>query len=68
MCELHVIEQVSNVCQTTIVQQAWERGQSVAVHGWIYGLRNGLLRDLHITVTGQNELGAAYRRAIASRD
>src|SRR5690349_17713931 len=46
LCELNVVEQVMNVCQTTIVSDAWARGQSVAVHGWIYGLRDGLLRDL----------------------
>jgi carbonic anhydrase len=68
LCELNVIEQVTNVCQTTIVQQAWERGQSLAVHGWIYGLQNGLIRDLHISITGQHELAPAYDRAISSRD
>ncbi len=68
LCELNVIEQVSNVCQTTIVQQAWERGQSLAIHGWIYGLRDGLVRDLHITITGQHELAPAYGRAISPRD
>src|SRR5215470_105106 len=46
LCELNVIEQVANVCRTTIVQSAWQRGQDVVVHGWIYGLENGLLRDL----------------------
>jgi carbonic anhydrase len=49
LCELNVIEQVANVCQTSIVRDAWERGQEVAVHGWIYGLQDGLLRDLHAT-------------------
>src|SRR5690348_1475064 len=46
LCELNVIEQVANVCQATIVRDAWERGQRLAVHGWVYGLRDGLLRDL----------------------
>ena len=68
LCELNVIEQVSNVCQTTIVQQAWERGQSLAIHGWIYGLRDGLVRDLHITITRQHEFAPAYGRAISPRD
>ncbi|HSH77006.1 MAG TPA: carbonic anhydrase [Herpetosiphonaceae bacterium] len=68
LCELNVIEQVSNVCQTTIVQQAWERGQRLAIHGWIYGLRNGLVRNLNISVTGQHELAAAYDRGISTRD
>src|SRR5512142_2982646 len=46
LCELNVIEQVANVCQTTIVRDAWDRGQPLAVHGWVYGLKDGLLRDL----------------------
>lgn len=49
MCELNVIEQVSNVAKTNIVQQAWERGQDVSVHGWIYDINDGLLRDLDVT-------------------
>jgi carbonic anhydrase len=56
LCELNVIEQVANVCQTTIVRDAWERGQDLAVHGWVYGLKDGLLRDLDVTVV---ESGAA---------
>ena len=58
LCELNVLEQVVNVCQTTIVQDAWERGQSLAVHSWIYGLKDGLLRDLGLTVTGPDDLAA----------
>jgi carbonic anhydrase len=49
LCELNVIEQVANVRDTTIARDAWERGQELAVHGWIYGLRDGLLRDLNVT-------------------
>jgi len=49
LCELNVIEQVANVCETTIARDAWERGQQLAVHGWIYGLDDGLLRDLQVT-------------------
>jgi carbonic anhydrase len=52
LCELNVIEQVANVSQTTVVHDAWSRQQSLAVHGWIYGLTDGLLRDLGVTVTG----------------
>src|SRR2546423_15050550 len=52
LCELNVIEQVSNVCSTTIAQDAWARGQELALHGWIYGLHGGLLRDLNVTVSG----------------
>lgn len=63
-CELNVIEQVANVCHTTIVQGAWRRGQTLNVHGWIYGLQDGHLRDLNITVTGADELPSLYRMAL----
>lgn len=52
LCELNVMEQVSNVCRTTIAQDAWARGQELSVHGWIYGLHAGLLQDLKVTVSG----------------
>jgi carbonic anhydrase len=58
LCELNVVEQVANVCQTTIVREAWERGQPLAVHGWIYSLQDGLLRDLDTTVTSPDEVEA----------
>ncbi len=64
LCEINVIEQVANVCHTTIVQDAWKRGQELAVHGWIYALSNGLLRDLHVCVQEPSELSAIYRLAI----
>jgi carbonic anhydrase len=60
-CELNVIQQVYNVCHTTIVQRAWRRGQELAVHGWIYGLRDGLLNDLKVTITSPNELDDLFR-------
>jgi carbonic anhydrase len=63
-CELNVIEQVANVCHTTIVQGAWRRGQTLSVHGFIYGLQNGLLRDLNITISGADELPTLYRMAL----
>ncbi len=66
LAELNVIEQVANVCQTTIACDAWERGQKLAVHGWIYGLQDGLLRDLEITVTNLHETIAAYDAAISA--
>mgnify|MGYP000885808637 CR=1 FL=1 len=66
LCELNVIEQTINVAQTTIVQDAWARGQSLHVHGWIYGLHDGLLRDLQITVDSRDALGPVYRQAIAA--
>ena len=65
LCELNVIEQVLNVAQTTVVQQAWQRAQPLSVHGWIYALDDGLVRDLHMDATGIRELSAAYSRALA---
>ena len=56
MVELNVTEQVVNTCQTTVVQDAWERGQELTVHGWVYGLHDGLLRDLGMSVSGAEEL------------
>ena len=50
LCEMNVIEQVGNIALTTTIQDAWARGQNVAVHGWVYGLHNGLLKDLHVTM------------------
>ena len=64
LCELNVIEQVLNVSRTTIVQNAWGRGQELAVHGWIYGIGDGLLRDLGICITSQTELATAYEDAV----
>jgi carbonic anhydrase len=64
--ELNVIEQARNVCQTTIVQDAWARGQELVVHGWFYGLHNGLLRDLKITVPGAADMAGAFEAAIES--
>lgn len=55
LCELNVMEQVSNVSCTTIVQDAWARGQELSVHGWIYGLHGGLLQDLGVTVAGNGK-------------
>jgi carbonic anhydrase len=66
LCELNVIEQVVNVSRTTIVQTAWQRGQELVVHGWIYGLQDGLLRDLGISIDNANGLAAAYRGAVES--
>lgn len=66
LCELNVIEQVANVCQTTIVQDAWARGQSVTVHGWIYGLKDGLLRNLNTSVANAADLPAAQAAALAA--
>lgn len=60
LCELNVIEQVVNVCETTIVQDAWLRNQSLTVHGWIYGLKDGLARDLGMSIQNDLELNDRY--------
>jgi carbonic anhydrase len=64
LCELNVIEQVLNVSRTTVMQNAWARGQKLAVHGWIYEIGDGLLRDLDICITNQQELSAVYEKAV----
>ena len=64
LCELNVIEQVRNVCQTSIVGDAWARGQELTVHGWIYAISDGLLRDLGLTVAGPAEVAPAYEAAV----
>ncbi len=65
LCELNVIEQVMNVAQTTVMQDAWGRGQKVSLHGWVYGLKDGLLKDLNITIDGLDGMAPLYRAAIA---
>jgi carbonic anhydrase len=66
LCELNVIEQVAHVCQTTILRDAWERGQEVSVHGWVYGLVDGLVRDLGATASKPEDVVRGYRAALAS--
>ena len=66
LCELNVLEQSLNVCETTVVQDAWARGQSVVIHGWVYGLENGLLEDLKVTVAGADDVNAAYGLAVGA--
>jgi carbonic anhydrase len=66
LCELNVLEQVSHVCRTTIVQEAWRRRQPLVVHGWIYGLADGILRDLGLTVGGPGALERGYAPAVAA--
>ena len=65
LCELNVIEQAANVCATTIVQDAWARSQELTVHGWIYGLKDGLLRDLKMSASSPEEATAAHAAAVA---
>ncbi|HSH94237.1 MAG TPA: carbonate dehydratase [Roseimicrobium sp.] len=66
LCELNVIEQVVNVCRTTVLREAWERGQEVVVHGWVYGIRDGIIRDLNINVGADVELASVYAKALES--
>ncbi|MEZ5101016.1 MAG: carbonate dehydratase [Thermoleophilia bacterium] len=68
LCELNVIEQVANVCQTTVVADAWERGQRVLVHGWVYGLTDGLVRDLGVTVGAAGALHEKVADAVHRLD
>ncbi|NBW24936.1 MAG: carbonate dehydratase [Betaproteobacteria bacterium] len=64
LVELNVLEQARNVCRTTIVTDAWQRGQTVVVHGWVYGLENGLLQDMRVTAASSDEVAGAYALAL----
>ena len=64
LCELNVIEQVQNLCQTTVMEDAWARGQKVAVHGWVYSLLDGRVRELGMDVSGSAELDGVYAAAL----
>ncbi|MBT9492474.1 MAG: carbonate dehydratase [Paucibacter sp.] len=66
LCELNVLEQARNACRTTVVQDAWARGQEIVVHGWVYGLHNGLLEDLRITADAAEQVGPAFQRALSA--
>jgi carbonic anhydrase len=66
LVQLNVIEQVVNVAQSTVLQDAWSRGQNVSLHGWVYGIHDGLLQDMRVTVTGNNGLESMYRAAVES--
>jgi carbonic anhydrase len=65
LCELNVIEQVMNVARTTVVQDAWAREQALTLHGWVYGLSDGLLQDLHMVIRGEDVLAQTHARAVA---
>jgi len=65
LCRLNVVEQVTNVCRTTVVQEAWERGARVNVHGLVYGLGDGVLRDLGVTTSGPDEVDARRDDSVA---
>jgi len=64
LVELNVIEQVVNVARTTVVQDAWGRGQKLSLHGWVYGLSDGLLKDLHISLDGPQDIESTYAEAV----
>jgi carbonic anhydrase len=66
LVELNVIEQVVNVARTTVVQDAWSRGQKLSLHGWVYGLSDGLLKDLHISLDGPQDIEKTYAEAVKS--
>jgi len=66
LCELNVLEQARNVCRATVVRRAWARGQGVIVHGWIYGLHDGMLQDIHMSVAANADIAPAYDQALAA--
>lgn len=66
LVELNVLEQSRNCCRTTVLRDAWQRGQAVTVHGWVYGLHDGLLRDLEISAGSPEEIDATYLSALAA--
>ena len=68
LVELNVVEQVTNVCATTIVQDAWDRGQDLTVHGWVYGINDGKLMDMGIAVSGRDQLAPAVAQRLAKYD
>src|SRR5690606_8037413 len=65
LCELNVIEQVANACRSTIIRDAWERGQKLMVHGWVYSLRDGRISEMGIDVGSSEELQPAYEKALS---
>lgn len=65
LCELNVIEQVYNLGHSTIIQSAWQQGQKVNLHGWVYGINNGKITDLHISSSSSENLEINYREAIS---
>jgi carbonic anhydrase len=66
LCELNVVEQVLNVCETTIARDAWEQRQELTIHGWIYGLQDGILRDLNVTVGDFKDALPVYESALSA--
>jgi carbonic anhydrase len=68
LCELNVIEQAYNVCNTTIAQEAWGKGQELCIHAWVYGLDNGLVRDLNFCISDPDSIEPGYHQAVESID
>lgn len=66
LCELNVLEQVINISQTTVVQDAWERGQELTIHSWVYGIKDGLLRDLGLMIKSADGLSARLQESLAA--
>jgi carbonic anhydrase len=66
LCELNVLEQVINVARSIVVDDAWQRGQSITIHGWIYGLKDGLVRDLGLTVSAPEHISERYELALST--
>ncbi|MBI3897268.1 MAG: carbonate dehydratase [Gammaproteobacteria bacterium] len=66
LCELNVIEQVMHVCRTSVMRDAWARGQNVTVHGWVYGLSDGLLHDLRVSLNNEGDVDSRYQDAVAA--
>ncbi len=64
LCELNVIEQVMHVCRTSVIRDAWSRGQNITVHGWIYGVNDGLLKNLHVSFEDEKDIDMRYRDAV----
>ena len=67
LCELNVVEQVFNVCHTTVVQEAWSMGDELAVHGWIYRIQDGVLHDMNVTIASVDEIGDTYKLATTKK-
>lgn len=67
LCELNVVNQVSNLSKTKVVQHAWQRGQSLSIHGWIYGLKDGLVKDLNVSLSQLEQVDPCYRLAPTQR-
>jgi carbonic anhydrase len=64
LCEMNVVEQVGNVALTNVMQDAWARGQNVSIHGWVYGLKDGLIKDLDVTMSKADEVVNVFSNAI----